>query len=110
MDIYVHRLHRKIDLQHADRKTADHELIFIRFFQRGREHPRFDEPAVDKEILIRAVAARTGRLGHKAADRKLFPRAFDLYHIVGDLAAKDGIDRRHAVAGAGGGELLLTVF
>ena len=99
--VHVHSLHGKIDLQHADREAPDHELVFIRLLQSGGEHPGFYEPGVDKEILIRAVAARAGGLGNKPTHGELLPRAFDLDHVVCDLAAKDGVDGGHAVAGAG---------
>ena len=108
--VHVHSLHGKIDLQHADREAPNHELVFIRLLQSGGEHPGFYEPGVDKEILIRAVAARTGGLGHEAAHRELLPRALDLDHVVRDLTAKDGVDGGHAVAGACGRELLLPIL
>ena len=108
--VHIHGLHGKVDLQHADRKTPDHELVLIRLFQSGGQHPGLDEPGVDEKVLIRAVAACTGGLGDKAAHRELLPRAFDLDHVVCDLAAKDGVDGGHAVAGAGSRKLLLPIL
>ena len=110
MNVHIHRLHRKVQLQHARRKAPDHELILIRLLQRRREKLRFDKPGIDEKILIRAVAARAGGLGDKAAHRELIPVAVDLDHAVRQLPAEDGIDGAHAVAGAGSGELLGAVF
>ena len=110
MDVHIHGLHGHIDLQHAGREAAHHDLVAVRLLQRGGEQTGFDIAVVDKKALPGAVAARGGRLCDEAAHAQLFPAAVDRQHIVGQLPAIDGVDCGHAVALPVGVQLLLPVL
>ena len=110
VNVHVHGLHGHIDLQHAGREPAHHDLVAVRLFSGRGQKPRTDEAPVDKEALPAAVAARGSRLCDKAAHAELFPPAIDRQHAVGKLAAIDGVDRGQALALTVGMQLLLSVF
>ena len=110
VDVHVHRLHGKLDLQHAGREPTGHDLVFIGLLHGGAQRARLDEAAVDEEILEAAVAARRGRLCDEAADGNFLPSALDRDHVVHELPPEDLIDRGPAVAVAGGVQLFGAVL
>ena len=75
MDVHVHGLHGHIDLEHAGREAADHDLVAVRLLHGGGKQPRLDVAVIDKEALPGAVAARGGGAGDEAAHAQLFPAA-----------------------------------
>ena len=110
VDVHVHGLHGHIDLEHAGREAADHDLVAVRLLHGGGEQTRLDIAVIDEEALPGAVAARGGGTGDEAAHAQLFPAAVHGKHVVGKLAAVDGVDGGHAVALAVGVQLLLPVL
>ena len=65
MDVHIHGLHGHIDLQHAGREAAHHDLVAVRLLQRGGEQTGFDIAVVDEEALPAA-----GRPEWKTPEKK----------------------------------------
>ena len=92
MHIDIHHVFRQFQTQHAAGEPAGHELIIIGLFQCRRHQTGLDRTAIDKELLIIAVAAGGCGLGHKTKQAHILPLALHLQHIHRQLASVDLID------------------
>ena len=109
MHVHVHRAERERQIQHARRKLADEERVFIRLLQRGLQSGGLDDAAVAVKMLRAAVAAASGGRGDVALDLHAVGPAGAEEHARGLLAAEKAVDTGLHAAVAGGEKLLFPV-
>ena len=108
MHIHIHHVCRDIQMQHAGREFTHHDLIAVSLFKGSDHNLGFHRTAIDEESLQIAAGAGIGGLGNIAGQMVILPTAVHGNHPC-KFPAIHAVYRCLQVAGAGGGELLLSV-
>ena len=108
VDIDIHRVGRKRQVQHTGGEFAHHHLVAVGFLQGCGQQPGFYGAVVDEKGLQGAAGTGVRRLGNEAPEAVAVPAAADLHH-PGALPSVDAVDRSLESAGTGGGQHLLAV-
>ena len=108
MDIHIHRIGRKGQVQYTGGKFAHHDLIAVGFLQCGDQQLGLDRAVVDKKGLQRAAGPGIGGKRHEAGQAVALPAAVQGNHF-GAVPAIDTVDGGLQGAVSRGGQDLLAV-
>ena len=89
--VYIHRVRRQGDVQHAAGELALQQSVAIALLHGGGEKLALHQPPVDKEQLPCPRAVACQRLGHEAADLHVAVAAGHRQQGQGELPAQRGV-------------------
>ena len=103
VDVHIHGMGRKGQVEHTGGEFAHHQLVAVGLLQGGNQQPGFYRPVVDKEGLKIPAGPGIRGLGHIAGQGVAVPLALHRGH-GGKVPAIHAVHRRLQGAVPGGGE------